>query len=96
MVEDSNTTYEDLAKLGVSDLVMEALELLTHVDNDGTDDNYSSYIKLIGTNEIAHAVKLADLADNLNIGRLSKLNEHDTQRINKYLHAREMLLKTKG
>jgi (p)ppGpp synthase/HD superfamily hydrolase len=94
VVEDSHATFDDLGALGVSEDALTALRLLTHHDNDGTEENYFAYIARIKRNPLARAVKLADLADNLNVVRLPKLTERDTRRLNKYLRAKDTLLRS--
>ena len=92
VVEDTDATFDDLVTLGVSDETLSALRLLTHDDGDGTEENYFAYIGRIKGNSIARSVKLADLADNLNVNRLPKITERDAARLSKYLRAKEILL----
>ena len=96
VVEDSEATFEDLAALGLSEEALAALRLLTHHDDDGSEANYFAYVARIKTNPLAQAVKLADLADNLDVSRLPSLTERDSRRLNKYLKAREMLRRDDG
>ena len=42
-------------------------------------------------NPLAARVKLADLADNLDVGRLSEVTAKDSERLNRYLQARARL-----
>ena len=95
VVEDSEATFEDLAALGLSEEALAALRLLTH-DDDGSEANYFAYIARIKANPLARAVKLADLADNLDVSRLPSLTERDSRRLNKYIKAREMLRRDDG
>ena len=64
VVEDSNTTLEDLRIYGFSDEVVEAIGLLTH-DKEGM--SYEDYIAKIGFsgNELAINVKIVDLEHNI-------------------------------
>ena len=96
VVEDSEATFEDLAALGLSEEALAALRLLTHHDDDGSEANYFAYVARIKANPLARAVKLADLADNLDVSRLPSLTERDSRRLNKYLKAREMLRRDDG
>ena len=96
VVEDSEATFEDLAALGLSEEALVALRLLTHHDDDGSETNYFAYVARIKANPLARAVKLADLADNLDVSRLPNLTERDSRRLNKYLKAREMLRRDDG
>ncbi len=83
VVEDTDYTIEDLAKMGLGEEVISALSLLTH--DDGTE--YMDYIRLIKDNPIAKAVKLADLKHNSDITRLDSVDEKALKRREKYLKA---------
>lgn len=61
VIEDSDTTLDDVRRLGLSDLVVEAIDLLTHRETEP----YETYIERIADNPLARSVKLADLRDNL-------------------------------
>lgn len=63
VVEDSETTLDDLRAEGVEEGVLEAVDLLTHRDGISYDD-YVKRIVLSG-NETAIRVKLNDLHHNL-------------------------------
>lgn len=81
LVEDTDWTFEDLARKGFGVSVIHPLKLLTH---DPTGQTYEEYIKGISFDEDARAVKLADLEDNANITRLKGLSKHDFARMEKY------------
>lgn len=66
VVEDTEITFEDLINEGFNKNVINALKLLTHVD----DTPYMEYVKEIKTNPIAKKVKLADLKHNSDLTRL--------------------------
>lgn len=89
VIEDTEYTFEDLRKEGFSEAVIEALILLTH--KEGVE--YMDYVKGIKKNPIARAVKLADLAHNSDLSRLDKVDEKALERREKYIKAREELLK---
>ena len=89
VIEDTEYTFEDLRKEGFSEAVIEALILLTH--KEGVE--YMDYVKGIKKNPIAKAVKLADLAHNSDLSRLDKVDEKALERREKYIKAREELLK---
>ena len=61
VLEDTNTTAADLEAAGISREVIEAVEALTRRD----EETYAEFIERAAGNELARAVKLADLADNL-------------------------------
>ena len=79
--EDTEIKLEHLRSYGFSDRVLEAVKLLTH---DDPNLSYDDYIKRIGTNKDATAVKIADLIDNSNITRLKGLRKKDLERMEKY------------
>ncbi|MBF0193262.1 MAG: GTP pyrophosphokinase [Magnetococcales bacterium] len=81
LVEDTDTTFEDLRKAGFSQRVLDALDHLTH--REGED--YQSYILRIKGNSLARYVKLRDLEDNMDIRRLNHSpSERDWKRLKKY------------
>lgn len=69
VAEDTDITIEQLEK-EFPEEVTEALKLLTHDKN--TD--YFDYIEKIRSNPVAKAVKLADLAHNSDISRITDKN----------------------
>ena len=87
VVEDTDTTFEELTALGFPEGVVEALKLLTH--EPGIP--YFEYVEKIKENPIARAVKMADLAHNSDLSRLETVTRRDLERIEKYKKAMEML-----
>jgi (p)ppGpp synthase/HD superfamily hydrolase len=88
VLEDTPVTAEDLRDLGVPPDVVEAVELLTRSDSM----SYQSYIERIahGTSraaQLARAVKLADLSDNLRRSEAAS----DLRRAAKYREALSQL-----
>ena len=61
VLEDTTTTVEDLRTSGIPELVIEAVVLLTKTDGKA----YRDYLADVRTNEIACAVKIADMLHNL-------------------------------
>lgn len=88
VVEDTDITISDLLQMGFSPKVVGVINLLTH----DKSVLYTDYIKLIGTNEIATEIKIADLIDNSNITRLKGIEEKDFKRMRKYHEAYTYLL----
>ncbi len=86
VVEDTSVTIEELEKEFSSDII-EAIKLLTH--DKSTD--YFEYIKKIKNNKIAKKVKIADLHNNSDLTRLSKISSKDLERCEKYKKALEIL-----
>lgn len=87
VVEDSEVTFEELANEGFPKKILKAVELLTKTEKK----TYEDYIQEIKNNDLARAVKLADLKDNMNITRLKKVTESDKLRIKKYKAAYNLL-----
>ncbi len=83
VVEDSDWTLEQLREKGFSAEVLEAVECLTHRN----EESYQEFIERVQTNPIARQVKIADLEDNMNIQRINKISPKDLQRMEKYHRA---------
>lgn len=66
VVEDTNITFEDLIEEGFNTDIINALKLLTHID----DIPYMTYVTNIKNNPLAKKVKLADLKHNSDLSRL--------------------------
>ena len=88
IVEDTNTTFEDLRKLGFSDNVINALKLMTHDKNV----DYFEYVKNISKNPIARKVKIKDLEHNMDTSRLDEVTDKDIERVKKYKKCHKYLL----
>ena len=89
VVGDTGVTLDELRARGLDESVVAAIETLTK--RDGED--YRAFIERVAQNPIARAVKLADLADNLDPDRLAALPPEEQQRLRaKYEPARERLL----
>jgi (p)ppGpp synthase/HD superfamily hydrolase len=71
-----------LAAQGFTPAQVSALDALTKRSGESSD--YMAFIRRVSANLLARSVKLADLRDNLDIGRLPRLSEADVSRINKY------------
>jgi hypothetical protein len=88
VVEDSEVSFNDLRKLGFSDIVIDALKAVTKLPAEkGSDEGYQAFVKRAGANPIARQVKIADLMDNLDVTRLKEVGGKDSRRISKYLRA---------
>lgn len=61
VVEDTHITLQDLTDLGFPTEVTDAVEALTRRE----EERYFDYIQRVSRNRIAHAVKIADLKDNM-------------------------------
>lgn len=87
VIEDSDFTSQDLAKLGFSDAVLKALDCLTKRSNE----DYDSFILRVSQNDLARKVKMEDIKDNLNLTRLDNVAAKDLQRLKKYHCALKVL-----
>ncbi len=87
VIEDTDATFVAVEALGISRVCMGALYRLTR----DPGEPYEGYITHIRSSPLACQVKLADLADNLDITRLPRMTEKDWARHAKYLHARAIL-----
>ena len=86
-IEDSDLTLDELRQRGYPQPVLAALECLTKRD----DEVYDDYLERVRANELARRVKLADLADNVNLARIEKPSQADHERLTKYERAIDFL-----
>ena len=83
VVRDTAVTMDELRSEGFSDEIIAALECLTKVDGE----SYEGFIDRVLSNETACWVKLADLADNMDLTRIGRPTAKDEERIIKYKQA---------
>lgn len=89
VVEDTNVTPVDLEKEGFTKPVLAAIFAITKTERETRIDA----AKRVVLNPIAKAVKLADLADNMNLTRIANPSEKDLTRMQEYKHVMEILIK---
>ena len=87
VVEDTGITLSELEKEGFPEEVLTAVRLLTRKG----ETSYLDYIREVRTNDIAVAVKLADIAHNSDVSRLDKVTREDRERFDLYAQAMEIL-----
>ena len=87
IVEDTDMTLDRLRELGIPEVCVEAIALMTHAP----DVPYMDYVREIGKNPIAKAVKLADLMHNSDVSRLDEVDEWAEKRNAKYKEAIRIL-----
>lgn len=80
VIEDTNTTYQDLRDSSISERVIKALQCLTKQRGQ----TYEEYKGAVVSNYDAMRVKMADLRHNTDIRRLKGVTEKDIARIAKY------------
>jgi (p)ppGpp synthase/HD superfamily hydrolase len=83
VVEDSDTTLEDLRNEGNSDVVVHAVDAVTM----RTGESYDDFVQRAALNPIGRRVKLADLEDNSDLSRIAHPTEKDYARLAKYERA---------
>ncbi|MGX1175879.1 GTP pyrophosphokinase [Pseudomonas sp. R151218B TE3479] len=87
VVEDTATTLADLRDEGFSDAILSAIDALTKREGE----TYQAFIERAARDPIARRVKLADLAENSDLSRISEPSQKDLDRIEKYRKATDYL-----
>ena len=72
---------------GFSEIILEALDSVTKRENEKGDDGYFNFVRRAASNPIGRQVKLADLQDNLDIGRIKNPTQSDYDRLERYRRA---------
>lgn len=80
VIEDTNVTFGDLESQGFRSEILVALDCLTKRNGESYDD----FIGRVLENELACRVKLADLADNMDLTRIPNPGQEDEARIQRY------------
>jgi len=88
IIEDCGLTKSELMSAGISLYVIDIVQKLTHDKNTP----YADYIISIKKDNIARAVKLADLSNNMDIRRLNKFDNNAIKRLNKYFYSYKFLI----
>jgi (p)ppGpp synthase/HD superfamily hydrolase len=83
VVEDSPIQLRDLRRLGYSEDVLAAVELLSR----RPEDSYEQFIERVLPNSIARRVKRANLEDNMELRRLPTVTAKDLERLARYRSA---------
>jgi (p)ppGpp synthase/HD superfamily hydrolase len=85
---EGRITFDRLREWGYPDSVVEALKHVTKLPEEEGEEGYRRFVERVKRNALARRVKLADLADNLDVTRLKPPLKHsDLERINRYLDA---------
>jgi len=87
VVEDTALTLVDLRHEGFPDAVIEAVAALSH----GEDEDYFDAVARAGRNDMARAIKRADLEDNMEMTARGLDDEASRARMEKYRRAYGML-----
>lgn len=88
LIEDTDITIDYLKAIGFSENILEALDSITHRNNE----RYVDYIKRVLKNSIGKVVKRADIYHNLRYDRMINLKQKIVDRLyDKYEKALRML-----
>lgn len=88
VAEDTNLTLAELKKkIPLTDAEIQALELLTHDEKIP----YLEYVARLKSNDLARAVKIADLKHKSDLSRIKNPSPKDFVRVEKYRAALEIL-----
>lgn len=88
VVEDTSVTLDDLRAEGFPEVVLDAIFALTKTEGE----ERIAAAHRATRNSVARAVKLADVADNMDLSRIAKPTEKDYARIKEYEQVRAILL----
>ena len=90
VVEDSdgNVTFDDLAREGFSQEVIDGVRAVTKIEGEP----YEDFIARAALNPVGKAVKLADLAENSDLSRIDRPTQKDLERGEKYRRAIQQLM----
>lgn len=88
IVEDTSITFDDLVAEGFADEVVAAIRALTKFEGETREQAARRIVR----DPIARAVKLADIADNMDLTRIPAPSERDHARLREYAVARDILL----
>lgn len=88
VVEDcEGWSFERLRAEGFSDAVMAGIESVTKRDGEAYDD----FVRRAAANPLGREVKLADMADNMDLSRIAQPTQKDIDRVAKYRQATALL-----
>src|SRR5690606_1606419 len=77
VVEDRDLTLDDLRALGYDETIVGAIDSLSRREGE----TYEAFIQRVRQNPLAVTVKLADLADNMDLRRNRLLQDTDLERL---------------
>jgi (p)ppGpp synthase/HD superfamily hydrolase len=94
VVEDCNVSLDQLRAMGYQEAEVQALDALTWRKERG--ESYEAFIDRLLPDSLARKVKLADLADNMDVRRLERVEEADRARLERYARAWRKLRAAQG
>ena len=83
LVEDTGWTLDDLRREGFAEAVVAAVA----VDARGLAESYDDFVRRAARQPLGPRVKLADLADNLDLSRIAAPTARDHARLERYRRA---------
>lgn len=87
LLEDTPWTPGRLRAEGFSEEAVAAVVALTREDGE----DYMAFVARAGANPVAREVKIADLADNMDLSRIPSPTDRDRARLDRYRRAMELL-----
>lgn len=87
-VEDTAITFEDLVNAGFSSDIVDAVQALTKTAGESRIDAAKRAVQ----NTIARQVKLADVADNMDLHRIPNPTTKDFARLEEYKRVHQILI----
>ena len=91
IIEDTPWTAAELASEGFPAEVVRVIQLLSR----GKGESYEDFISRLAPEPLARRIKIADLEDNMDLGRLPFVSPTDWERLERYQQARQALMKWK-
>jgi len=88
ILEDTETTIEDLYQFGFQEHLIDAIVALTKKQGE----TRLEAAQRARQNPIARVVKLADINDNMNLSRIQSPTVKDFERLKEYQQVRDLLL----
>ena len=88
VLEDTETSIEDLQALGFQPHIIEAIVALTKQKGESRIQAAQRTVQ----NPLARVVKLADINDNMDLSRISSPTSKDFERLNEYQQVRDILI----
>jgi hypothetical protein len=80
VVEDTPWTLQALAQEGFSGIVLQAIDNVTKRE----EETYEAFVARAGSHPLSRTIKIADIEDNCDLGRISSPTPKDFARIEKY------------
>lgn len=88
ILEDTETSTDDLYRLGFQSQIIEAIVALTKQKGESRIDAAQRTVQ----NPLARVVKLADITDNMDLSRIPSPTAKDFERMKQYQQVRDILL----